>query len=291
MAKTRIQIAKTDIVKLFDNSPSQVYRRAQLGESLKRYRDFWRLAQSTTVDTFIRFLCDESSMHAVRFDFPSRTEIRYVWKTAPLLAVVQSLKAGSYFTHYTAMSLHDLTDQLPKTVYLNAEQPPKRWPAGELQHTRIAHAFRRPPRVSKNIAPYRGLRISLLNGKFTGRLGVVGIKGPDGEQIDTTDLERTLVDIIVRPFYSGGVGEVLRAFARAAPKASVNKLATILKQLDYTYPYHQAVGFCLERTGAFTNEDLRPFLDWEKQYDFYLAHQMTDPDYSEKWRLFFPKGL
>src|SRR5882672_4945604 len=47
-------------------------------------------------------------------------------------------------------------------------------------------------------------RIVLLSGKHTGRLGVTKTLGPQGEQLELTDLERTLIDIAVRPTYAGG---------------------------------------------------------------------------------------
>jgi len=27
------------------------------------------------------------------------------------------------------------------------------------------------------------------------------------------------------------------------------------------------------------------------KFDFYLSHEMKQPEYSEKWRLFFPRGF
>ena len=58
-----------------------------------------------------------------------------------------------------------------------------------------------------------------------------------------TNLERTLIDATVRPVYAGGVFEVRKAYELAKEKVSVNRLAALLQKLDYTYPYHQAIGF------------------------------------------------
>jgi predicted transcriptional regulator of viral defense system len=33
-----------------------------------------------------------------------------------------SLEQDAYFSHYTAMQLHGLTEQIPKVMYLNVEQ-------------------------------------------------------------------------------------------------------------------------------------------------------------------------
>ena len=107
-----------------------------------------------------------------------------------------------------------------------------------------------------------------------------------------TDLERTLIDIVVRPFYAGGVGEVTKAYERAGSRASTNRLAALLRQLDYVYPYHQAVDFYLERSGVFTESAIELFRGkFEFEFDFYLTYQMKEVRYDHRWRLFVPKGF
>ena len=111
-----------------------------------------------------------------------------------------------------------------------------------------------------------------------------------GEPVTVTGLERTLIDIVVRPDYAGGVYQVLQAFKSAKDRMSVNVLLATLKKLDYAYPYHQAIGFYLQR--AHYDPDR-----WERikklaqEFDFYLAHDISDRDYDQSWRIFFPKGL
>ena len=83
---------------------------------------------------------------------------------------------------------------------------------------------------------------------------------------------------------------------RRAPQActlfvsSVNKMISYLKRLEFIYPYHQAIGFYLERAG-YTNTQLSLVEKIEKKYDFYLDYGMKETDYSKKWRLFYPKGF
>ncbi len=287
----RLRIAEPDIVKLFEASPSKVLRRSQIADILLQNRKFWRLSDSTTLNKFIEFLSEHTKLSRIKFEFPYRPEIRYMWGDVSTYEVILTLRPDSYFTHFTAMFLHELTEQIPKTVYLNEEQQPKPHRVTTLTQTSIDSAFRRPVRVSSNVASYKDIKICLLNGMHTGKLGVIEGVGPQGEKIHLTDSERTLIDITVRPVYSGGVFEVLKAYRLARAKVSVNKLSAMLQMLNYAYPYHQAVGFYLERAGVYRDSSLALLRKFEMKYDFYLAHAMKDRSYSEKWRLYYPKGL
>lgn len=294
---TRLQIARKDIFKILDENPSLVFRQSDIESMLSTHRDEWRLAQSTRLRQFISYLSDNGRLERFDFPFPHRKEIRYTWGKVPLQAVLMTLKPGCHFSHYSAVQMHDLTEQDSKTIYLNFEQPAKPVPAGGLEQGRIAAAFARKPRVTNNVSQLGDSRICLLNGKNTGYLGVesreiVTDAGAARFTIRVTDVERTLIDIAVRPFYAGGVGEVLKAYERAAGRASVNRIAALLKQLGFVYPYQQAVGFYLERSGAHKPEAIEMFRrKFPQEFDFYLTYEMQETRYDPRWRLFIPKGL
>lgn len=152
-------------------------------------------------------------------------------------------------------------------------------------------AFRRRQRVTKNIAKLGKLRIIMLNGKHTGQLGVTEMRDEAGRAFSITGLERTLIDACVRPAYAGGPVAVLEAFCRAAPRLSPERLASTLRELEYVYPYEQAIGFYLERTGHFTSAVLDQFRQRPLTFDFYLDYAMKSKEYSPKWRVHFPPGL
>ena len=292
MNKSRIEIAKRDIVKCFESQPTHLFKRSHIEVILRENRDTWRLTQAITVNRFLDFLQENTKLKAVKISFPARTEIRYLWgEDVSNDQIALSLRPESYLTHYTAMFIHGLTEQIPKTIYLNFEQPLKARPETNLEQKNIDWAFKQKPRTTQNIASYEDYRYCLLNGMHTGRLGVIDTKDNFGEKISVTGMERTLIDIAVRPFYAGGVFEVLKAYRASAGKVSVNKLGAMLKKLNYVYPYHQVIGFYLERSGAYKDTAINLLAKPGIDYNFYLTYQMKDADYSPKWRLFFPKGL
>ena len=63
-----------------------------------------------------------------------------------------------------------------------------------------------------------------------------------------------------------------------------------LFKLKHVYPYHQAIGFYLEKAEYKANQ-IALVEKIEMKNDFYLDYQMKNSDYSSRWKLFYPKGL
>ncbi len=288
----RLTLAKPAIQLLFEASPRHTYRYGDLIRILEQNREAWRLAQSTTAAKFIKYLTDNVNLHTARFELPHRPETVYSWGRLSVQELAVAAKPGAYLTHYSAMSIHELTEQVPKTIYVNVEQRPHYPDPDSLTQESIDRAFRNPQRMTTNIAEHEGHRLVFVNGRFTGQLGVIDHTLATGETVRVTDLERTLIDIAVRPAYSGGVAEVARAYAGALARMDVSRLAEYLKKMAFVYPYEQVVGYYLERAGA-KPVDLAPFRKEPFRFDFYLAHGMRprDTELVERWRLFVPKGF
>jgi predicted transcriptional regulator of viral defense system len=295
MNKTRIQIAKADIVSFFNNYPRPVLKTKEIATILTQQREFWRLAQRTTTADFLQFLEDHAQLRVVDFKFPQRPTKCYVWGAVPLLKILAHLKGGIQFSHYTAMRMHGLTEQVPTTIYLTDERTTPDFSTHPvLDSSQIASAFMGAARTSNNWVELMGRRIYLLNGANTDHLGVVTQEVSDGEDgtmaAQVTGLERTLIDIAVRPFYAGGIFEVAKAYELAKGNVSINKLTAMLRNLKFTYPFHQAIGYYLERAGyKSTQIDLLRSIPMET--DFYLTHGMGETTFIKDWRLFVPKGF
>jgi predicted transcriptional regulator of viral defense system len=288
--RSRLSIAKADIVQTLDDSGQRIFRHSDLAQIMASNAADWRLAQSTTVNAFIDYLVKNAGMKRWRAAFPQRPVIRYVWQGAQLLELVQSIDPLGYLSHYSALAIHQLTEQLPKTIYFNFEQVATGGD-GQLSQVSIDRAFRSKCRVSNNIAEVEERRIYQLRGKNTGNLGVTSIESPHGNNLRVTNIERTLIDATVRPVYSGGVFEVAKCFREAASQISVNRLCAYLRQLNYTYPYHQAIGFYMEQAGVYKKSQMDLLKQFEINFDFYLTHAMREKHYVKAWRLYVPSGF
>lgn len=291
MVKPKIETAKSEILDFFAKQDKKIYKWKELSKIFISKANDWNLAKNTNFRMFLDYLINENVLKQHQFNFPYQTEKRYIYDDAPLFEMILSLKPKSYFTHYTAMYLNEITDQIPKTIYLNFEQPKKRIRNSELTQEKVDFAFKNKVRTSNNIAEYQGYKIYILNGMYTGGIGVTQSKTELLGKISFTNLERTLIDITVRPVYAGGIYEVLKAFQLAHGRISINKLVATLKSLNYTYPYNQAIGFYLDKSGVYDDSQLEPLREFDMKYDFYLSHNMREIDYSNKWKLYFPKGF
>lgn len=241
-----------------------------------------------TETQLIQFVLASSQVVRHEFETLFRCGPRYTWGEASVYEVLRSLRPKGYLSHHSAAHAHGLTLGIPKVAYWNDEQSPKPRSETPPNQARIDTAFARRPRMSNNCASYKGQEICILSGMHTARLGVVEQVMPDGPMGPVTNLERTLIDLAVRPAYGGGPSEVLACYRDAALRVSAKRLTSLLAKLNYVYPYHQAVGFYLDRAGVPGAEELRSI---PQHFDFYLAHELKKPAYCPKWRIHYPAKL
>jgi predicted transcriptional regulator of viral defense system len=290
----RLKLARSDIATFFERSSQKIFTYSDLAKIFLTHRQLWHLAENTTVEGFLDFLLGNTELRFIHLESESHPNARpikrYSWGSIPPLLLGASLVRDAYLSHGTAVLIHALTDQLPNMIYVNKEQSPKPVPRGSLSQAGIDNAFSRRQRESTFVYTYEDSRFLLLNGKNTGRLEVGTMPIGDTLVVPATKLERTLIDIAVRPAYAGGVYQVLEAYRRAKGRASVATLLATLRRLNYVYPYHQVIGFYLERAG-FESRQYERLRELGFQYDFYLTYGIRDREYDSSWRLFYPKGF
>jgi hypothetical protein len=290
---SKLQAARGQIIAYFENLPRYALTDADLAGILFKRAGEWRLAANTSVDKFVRFLLEATAMRRVSIvpvgENVHRTVTRYVWADASPYAVAATLESRAYLSHGTAVLLHGLTDQLPSVICVSREQSQQYGRESTLEQEGIDNAFSQPERRSNALFTYDNFQFVLLHGKNTDRVEVGTIMYGQ-ELLPVTKLERTLIDITVRPAYAGGVYQVLEAYRRGQPDVSTSILLATLKKLDYIYPYHQAIGFYMQRAG-YAPQQYERFRSLGLNYDFYLAHDLRDLAYDPEWRLHYPKGF
>ena len=284
------EISRAAIKASFQNRPA-AFRLSQLRELIDFEREAWNAPISMGADDIIAVLVSIGIVELLEIGSVDGLTIKRLYAQRHLnpFQVALALRPNSYLSHSTAAQVHLLTRSQNKVVYVTHEQSKKPSAQSSLTQEAMDRAFLKPQRITTERYSYEGWELMLLNGKNTGNLGV-GVATSAGEEVEVTRIERTLIDMTVRPDYSGGPYQVLEAYERAADRLALAALLSNLKRLDFIYPYHQSIGFYLEKAGypAATYERLRSF---EFQYDFYLVHAMTESVYDEVWRLHVPAGM
>jgi predicted transcriptional regulator of viral defense system len=269
----------------------QVLSQADLKAFVQQFRVESSPEWACTIDNVASTLERHGALSAV--EIPSEGDYRpfhrYVTPQATAFDVAARLRPKGYFSHATAVFAHGLTEQIPQTIYINHEQSKKPGPTGNLAQAGLDRAFKSRQRVSKFAFVYGRNRIVILNGKQTGSLGVKKMS-LEGSELSVTDLERTLIDIAVRPVYGGGVYEILAAYRAAVDRVEIGRIVEHLDALEHMYPYHQAIGFYLQRAGA-SAASTAPLRELGLDFDFYLVHGLKAPVLDPSWRIYVPDGL
>lgn len=278
---------KSDILKILQETKRIIFSEGDLADILEDNRSDWKLPQSASVEDLIYFLINVKVIELIELDFPANMIKRYVFfeNEPPIYELACSFHEKAYISHYTAAFYHGLTDNIVKAVYVNQEQSPKKENEWKPTQEAIDNAFSKPMRSTSRKTIYKGQKIHWLTGKNTGQLGVLKEDG-----IQVTNIERTLIDLAVRPEYGGGVHEILTMYENAKDQVSVNKMYSYLKKLKYTYPYHQSVGFYLEKAG-YKESSIRLLERLPIELNFYLDYELTDKSFSERWKLYYPAYL
>jgi len=288
----RFLLAQTEILAFFSAGPKTIFSEDELAGVLFTNKHGWRLPDSAGLSKFIAFLGSHGQLqtHVFRSEAYGRDITRYSWGTPSPYAIAIALKPRGYLSHGSAAILHGLAAPDPGTLYLNVEQSQKPAPRGGLSQRGIDLAFSRRQRQSNLVYTKGTLSVVQLAGKHSERLGVDNLVGPEGEILAVTDLERTLIDIVVRPAYAGGPALVLAAYCDAKNRIDIDRLITTLKTLDYIYPYHQAIGFLMQQAG-YPEGALAKLRALGIKHKFYIDYGMKDPIFNSEWRLYYPKDI
>jgi len=287
---TGVKRAKNLITNTFINTGAKAYSRKDVLDIYEKFKSRWGLPFSTNQIKFLEQAEKENILNKISVEISQSNIYKdlYYLSDASDEEIAVSIDNRAFLSHYSALYYHQLTEQIPKEIIITIEDYQRISPTtNTLTQDGIHNAFSRPQRESNSIFNVRDTKVRIHKGKYTNETGVkkTGIK--------VTNIERTLIDIVVRLSYSGGLNEVIKAYQKAgeAKLISINRLLNYLHKLDYTYPYHQCIGLIMEKTRLFNESQLSKIESLGIKYDFYLAYGIENKEYDDRWRVFYPKNL
>jgi predicted transcriptional regulator of viral defense system len=200
-----------------------------------------------------------------------------------------------YFSNISALYILGLIDQKPLTHYICKELHSGASGEYEYDEDIAKMTFRKKPRVSNRYISYKNTKVYFLEKQNIDNIGVeeIVIKKKDKESysIKCTGLERTFLDSIITPQYSGGIDLLISVFKRK--KLDLDKLAEIYNAIDPVYPYWQKIGYIFDLMGK-NNESEKwanLFVGKEKKLFFADREYRSDWSLNTKWKIYHPKRM
>ena len=291
-----LTLAQSKIEQYLSDLDKNVFLETDQKSIFNRNKKKWDLTYSTTFEKFVNHLLKRSYLSFI--EVPEFNKIIYIWKENTLTdeavyEVALAIKPRSYISHYSAMFLLNLTEQIPKTIYVtyDRESPINKRKNIDLLQGSIDCAFSKEKKKPRVVASFKGYDIVLISGTDSKKTGVTNIKLFNGITIQVTNIARTLIDIVVRPELSGDVTEIAKAYSLAKNQVQIKQLKTYIKSKDYIYPYEQVVGFLMEYVGYDADKVEEIHGMCKNIFSFYLGRNIKNPLFSEKWKIYYPKLL
>ena len=211
------------------------------------------------------------------------------------IEVMLAFQPAFYFSHHSALYFHELTNQEPKSFYLTKETMGRvAIHTTDLNPIKLQHIFSKSPRATNNYFSYQSSKGYLLEKQDLGRIGVesttLNLGGKSERTIHKTSIERTLIDSVINPQYSGGIKTVISAYSKA--NIDISKLYMCYEAYGPLYPYWQSIGLILQMAKGGTWGESWIELFPKPEMDFYLDRNFREGwSYNDVWKVHFPKGI
>ena len=150
--------------------------------------------------------------------------------------IAMALVHPAAISHWSAMSYHGLTEQIPRTVFVLTTTE------HSVPRLRDGSSVRREGGYVVAGVTYRFVQVQPERYFGTQRVWV------GDSQVYVTDLERTLLDGISMPQYCGGFAETIHAFEEATDRLDLERIAQYAERLGAAST--KRLGWILERLGT-----------------------------------------
>lgn len=118
---TKLEKARPKILSALEQS-TRIFTRRELEQLIRSSRSEWNLEVKTTSTEVIDFLQEKGKLQKLKLRAKQYTPLtRYIWGDVPIYQLAASLWKNAYLSHGSAVFLHGLTKDIPKTIYVNKQ--------------------------------------------------------------------------------------------------------------------------------------------------------------------------
>ena len=227
-----------------------------------------------------------------------KTEYKFLTFNPKKIQVIDILVAFQpqyYLSHFSALYLHELTNHRPEEYFLSKEIIGRNPSHSKSKiQDKIQQTFLKSHRKTSKYLTYQKTKIILLEKQDLKKTGIknklLTVDNTRQVKILFTSPERTLIDSIISPHYSGGIKTVINAFSRA--RINIGQLYKVYKAYSPFYPYWQSIGFLLYRLKSSSVSKKWSQYFSSPKIKFYLDKNFNETwSYDSKWKVYYPKGL
>jgi len=264
-----------------------VYSEQEISQLIEDYAKAINDPCDAASEIYLQYLVEKGAIRQIVITGERRNMKRYLAKTDISLAEIAcSLQSGGYLSHLAAAYIHQLTNCEPTVICVSKEGSKRETDSEDLDQEDIDAAFQKAQRQSSAHVQWENHHFQLLSGSYADGAGIEQRKS-----FSLTSIERTLIDLTVRPTYGLGAANILEIYEKAIPTLHMDNIFALLEILAYRYPYHQSIGFYLSQAGYSNQKELNRLRKMGMKHAFYLDYEMTDPVYSDEWNIYFPQAL
>lgn len=266
--------------------------------------DFLFRINKISLKTFLKVFSEINELEIIKVNLKKGESFDlYIFfpKEHSIFTISNLVQPSSYFAHFTALSLNQLIMDKSNTIYLKREaNTPPVVRNENINQKRVDIAFSIPPRTTEKIAFFtwnnteykivllEGLKLNSSSRHF------FEVKYKDFPIFQVSNIERTLLDCIIKPTYSGGIQSILHAFIEARNDFNVDVMCELVNEYNMTYPYERSIALYMEKA-HYSDEEIKRFLDGvnysDAIYDFYLDNQIISKKYDEKLKIYYPSWI
>lgn len=253
----------------------------------------------TGIDTYI-----EKNKHIKVYNIPFLSnnmptklyqDINVEGGLASAFDVALSLKKNSFLTGYYVMSLNGWTEYIPKVIHVNWKRNPFQKKDSLIDNNTLQMIAFREKQTSKLRFNYNKYEIVILNGQVLKKYKHDHFKRID-KQFDLPSYaetyidERLIIEALINYHYFGGADIVWNAGKNQFNNLDLDLMLAIYKEMELIYPYANAIGYWLERSGVSS----KYISKWVKlvNHDLQFHLFMGDKErrvFNDKWNLYIPK--
>lgn len=261
----------------------KMYSLRELNEVLTHLKTKKLIAQNISGRSFFNMLQNRLELKTYSISSEKINKVRYtLYSDINVYDFVATFEKQGFFSMSTSLNIQGLSNEKNEFVFFSKELTPKYYNKNnEIHQEDIDQAYEKEYRYTSSIATYKNNHVIYLTPKHTGRFEVVRYN-----EYYVSSVHRAFVEMIIHVQYFKSFETVIEIFKPLKNRLDVKRIFKVLEIFDLIYPYHQLIGFSLEKVGFYKN-DLDLFKKQVSDLKFYTQKSKIKYTFDSYWNIYY----